>query len=136
MSVDFDFRKKDPYLRRRYGIKNERFPKWLRVATVFFLMAIAWTFWSGLNRAHPEVRYDLISFKPIDAKNIEIHFTVNFKTKTSAHICTLVARDLQANTVGEQTEVFEAGITSQDLVRTISTRVAAVNAGILGCQIR
>ena len=73
MSVDFDFRKKDPYLRRRYGIKEERFPKWLRTAIIFLVMAIAWTLWSGLNRAHPEVRYDLISFKPIDQKNIEIH---------------------------------------------------------------
>ena len=136
MSDDFDFRKKDPYLRRRYGIKEEQFPKWLRTAIIFLVMAIAWTLWSGLNRAHPEVRYNLISFKTIDQKNIEIHFTDDFKIEPAAHTCTLVARDLQANTVGERTEVFAVGTTSQDLVRTISTRVAAVNAGILGCQIR
>ena len=131
-----DFRSDDPYLQKRYGITESRFPKWLPMAIAFLIAGIAWTIWSGTNHSTPEIRYNLISFKPISDKEISIRFTVNFKTENKSHSCTLVARDYQANVVGEKVLTFPAGSKGGDLTIPIATRIAAVNAGILGCQIR
>jgi hypothetical protein len=131
-----DFRSEDPYLIKRYGIGENRFPKWLPLALSLLIAGLIWTFWSGTKHSVPEVRFDLISFKPISEKEIEIRFTVNFKSKDKAHFCRLVARDIDANIAGEKLFEFPTGSQSQDLTTTIPTRVAAVNAGILGCQVR
>jgi hypothetical protein len=131
-----DFRSEDPYLIKRYGITQSRFPKWLPLAITLLVTGLIWTFWSGSQHSVPEVRSDLISFKPISDKEIEIRFTVNFKSKDNAHFCRLVARDLDANIAGEKIYEFPAGGQSQDVTTRIPTRVAAVNAGILGCQTR
>ena len=131
-----DFRTDDPYLRRRYGIKQSRMPRWLPVALTLFIALLLWTFWSGGKHANPDIRYNLISFKPIDEKSIEIRFTVKFKSNSKAHICTLVARDYDANVVGQKNYPFPAGISADDVTTLIPTRVAAVNAGVLACQVR
>jgi hypothetical protein len=76
-----DFRSESPYLQKRYGIKENTFPKWMPFAITFLIAGTIWTIWSGSNHAVPEVRYNLISFNPISAKEIGIRFTVNFKSK-------------------------------------------------------
>ena len=131
-----DFRASDPYLRKRYGISEGQRPQWLVVAISLFFALIAWTIWSGTNHSNPSVRYNLISFKPIDEKSIEIRFTVKFKSKEKSHICTLVARDYQANVVGQKNYPFAPGTSYQDVTTEIPTRIAAVNAGIVSCQVR
>ena len=131
-----DFRSENPYLRKRYGIKERRLPNWLPIALILLISILLWTFWSGVNHSNPEVRYNLITFKPISKSAIEIRFTVNFKSADKKHSCTLVARDYQTNIVGERRYDFAAGIRNQDVTTQIPTRVAAVNAGILGCEIR
>jgi hypothetical protein len=131
-----DFRSEDPYLVKRYGIGENRFPKWLPLAIALLISGLLWTFWSGAKHSTPEVRYDLISFKPISDKEIEIRFTVNFKTLKAAHFCRLVARDIDANIAGEKLYEFPSNSGNQDVTTHIPTRVAAVNAGILGCQVR
>ena len=131
-----DFRASDPYLRKRYGISERQRPQWLVIAISLFLALIAWTIWSGANHSNPDIRYNLISFKPIDEKSIQIRFTVKFKSTEKSHICTLVARDYQANVVGQKNYPFAPGTTFQDVTTEIPTRVAAVNAGIVSCQVR
>ena len=131
-----DFRSDDPYLQKRYGIKKSRIPSWIPIAITFLVVGLAWTIWSGATHSKPEIRYNLITFKPVDAKSIEIRFTVNFKSVDKKHSCTLVARDFDANVVGQKVVEFPSGIASQDVTTLIPTRIAAVNAGILGCQIR
>lgn len=131
-----DFRHTDPYLQNRYGLKASQFPKWALIAVALLALGITWTIWSGTHHATPEVRYDLISFKPIDAKSIEVRFTVNIKTSNKAHACTLVARDYEMNVVGQKVENIEVGTTFRDITTLIPTRLAAVNAAISGCQVR
>mgnify|MGYP003352297945 FL=1 len=131
-----DFRSENPYLKTRYGIKESTFPKWLPFAITFLIAGTIWTIWSGSNHAVPEVRYNLISFNPISAKEIGIRFTVNFKSKEKSHFCRLVARDIDANIAGEKIMEFPSGTIGEDVRTTIPTRVAAVNAGILGCEVR
>jgi hypothetical protein len=131
-----DFRSEDPYLIKRYGTDEKRFPSWLPLAIALIISGLLWTFWSGAKHSIPEIRYDLVSFKPISEKSIEIRFTVNFKSKEKAHYCRLVARDIAANIAGEKIYEFPAKSPNQDITTQIPTRVAAVNAGILGCQVR
>jgi len=61
---------------------------------------------------------------------------VNFKSKEKSHFCRLVARDVDANIAGEKIMEFPSGITGEDVRTTIPTRVSAVNAGILVCEVR
>ena len=136
MSGDLNFRERDPYLRQRYGIKGSKTPLWIKFALPLLLIGIPWLIWSGVSHSNPENKFDLISFKAISPKAMEIRYTVKFKSKNLAHQCTLVARDYQANIVGEKVEQFPAGLTSRDVLTTIPTRIAAVNAGVLGCQVR
>ena len=131
-----DFRSESPYLQKRYGIKENTFPKWMPLAITFLIIGTIWTIWSGSKHAVPEVRYNLISFNPISAKEIGIRFTVNFKSKEKSHFCRLVARDIDANIAGEKIMEFPSGVTGEDVRTTIPTRVSAVNAGILGCEVR
>ena len=131
-----DFRRDDPYLQKRYGIKKSRIPNWLPLAITFLVAGLAWTFWSGATHSKPEIRYKLISFKPVDEKSIEIRFTVNFKSIDKAHNCSLVARDFDANVVGQKLMEFSTGVASQDVTTLIPTRIAAVNAGIISCRVR
>ncbi len=131
-----DFRSDDPYLQKRYGITRSGLPKWIPLAISLLIAGIAWTIWSGSNHSNPEIRYNLISFKPVDAKAIEIRFIVNFKSISKEHNCTLVARDYQANVVGQMSFEFPTGISSQDVTTLIPTRAKAVNAGIIACQVR
>lgn len=131
-----DFRASDPYLRKRYGITESRVPKWLPLAATLLIALIGWTIWSGTSHSTPEVRYNLITFKPIDEKSIEIRFNVKFKSLDKEHVCTLVARDFQANVVGERNFLFPIGTKQKEVTTQIPTRVAAVNAGIVACQVR
>ena len=83
-----------------------------------------------------DIKNELKSFKQINERAISIRFTVNFKNKSKGHNCTLVARDIETNVVGEKLFEFPVGVTSQDVTTSIPTRATAVNAGILGCEIR
>ena len=75
-----DFWHTDPYLQKRYGLRARRLPSWVLFAVALLALGITWTIWSGTHHATPEIRYDLISYKPIDAKSIEVRFTVNLRS--------------------------------------------------------
>jgi len=120
-------------LRERYGITQKRFPSWLVSAVLITLIGGTWLAWSAIHFSRPEVRANLISFKAIDAKNIEVRYLVSFKTLTKAHQCRLIAHDYGANVVGEIMDQFPAGAPSQTRIVRIPTRLLAVNAGIDGC---
>lgn len=67
---------------------------------------------------------------------MQVRYSISFRTAGKAHLCQLVARDFSANTVGEITDRFPAGIfMPSTIVSTIPTRVAAVNAAIIRCAI-
>jgi len=126
-------RSTDPRLRERYGITKRRFPSWLVSAVLITLIGGTWLAWSANHFSRPEVRTNLISFKAIDAKSIEVRYSIKFKTLDKAHQCRLIAHDYGANVVGELMDQFPAGAPSQTRIVQIPTRLLAVNAGIDGC---
>jgi hypothetical protein len=129
-----DFRSQDPYLQKRYGL-NRGGRNWKPIAALLLIAGFVWTIWSGLNHSVPEVRSDLISFQPINKNSISVRFSVTLKSLNKPHNCTLVARDYQTNIVGEKIVEFPIGTKSLDQSITIPTRIPAVSADILGCQV-
>jgi hypothetical protein len=121
---------------QRYGIKPVG-PKRHLLTSALILLVASWFIWSGYNAANPEVRSDLISFKNIDDQSISITYSIQVRNKNNDHICSLIARDLEKNTVGEVSDLMPAGslLTGKNQ-RTvvISTRLPAVNAGISSCE--
>jgi len=121
---------------QRYGIKKaggNRYP----LIAVLVLLVSAWFIWSGYNAAYPEVRSDLISFKNIDDQSISITYSIQVRNANIDHSCSLIARDLEKNTVGEVSDLMPAGsLFAGKNQRTvvISTRLPAVNAGISSCE--
>ena len=126
----------DPRLRERYGItERSRSRFWLSI--IAMLLVAAWFIWSGLNAANPPVRSDLISFKVIDRKTTSITYTVFVRDLSIDNSCSVVARDLDKNLVGQVVDQMPAGSMKpgkNQRTVLIFTRVLAVNAGIASCQ--
>jgi hypothetical protein len=123
----------DPYLQNRYGIKARRFPKWLVTAIFFAAIGGSWLIWSASHFSNPDIRATLISFKEIDAKSIEIRYSVKVRNPENQVTCRLSARDYKLNIVGEIDDPIPAGSTDITRIVRIPTRLAAVNAGIESC---
>ena len=124
------------HLRQRYGIKeNNR--SWLWPAVISLIAAITWFIWSGLNAANPDVRYELLSFEVVNDQSISVTYSITVKDINIDHSCSIVARDIDKNTIGEVSDLMPATSLNLGLnTRTIeiATRLPAVNAGITSCQ--
>ena len=126
----------DPALRERYGIKSAKNPLYL-LAGILLTVVAAWFIWSGYNTANPDVRSELISFKVINDQSISITYKVTVRDLNKDHSCTVVARDIDKNTIGQVSDLMPAGTLLPGAnLRTveITTRLPAVNAGITSCQ--
>ena len=138
-------RERDPRLRERYGLGKARegatgfrkvtSARWFIPALLSAVIGGSWLAWSAMHYSLPEIRHSLISFSVVDSRNIDIRYSVTFKSSTKRHLCQLVAKDYLANTVGEVTEHFPAGTRARTLITRIPTRVAAVNADIARCAV-
>ena len=126
----------DPRLRERYGIKSAGKKRiWITVCSLFIVLA--WFIWSGTNFANPDIRSTLISFKVVSDQKISITYKISVRDTEIDHSCSLVAKDIDKNTVGEVIDLIPAGsLVEGENQRTIeiSTRIPAVNAGIASCQ--
>lgn len=126
----------DPALRARYGVsggENKRF----FIAGILLSITAVWFIWSGFNAANPKLRSELISFKVIDEQHISITYKITVRDLTKDHSCSVVARDIDKNTVGQVSDLMPAGsLQAGSNLRTveIATRLPAVNAGIASCQ--
>ena len=123
-------------LRQRYGIKEEK-RGWLWLAIISLLAAGTWFIWSAVNAANPDVRYELLSFKVVDDQSISVTYSISVKDLNTDHSCSIVARDIEKNTIGEVSDLMPAtSLKSGSNTRTIeiATRLPAVNAGITSCQ--
>jgi len=116
----------------RYGIKPAR--AWIKYAITFTVIGGAWLLWAGLHKANPVFRYDLISFSTQDSRNPEIRYFVDRQEGSQVIICTLTARDIEKNVVGQIDDTIQAGTTYTERVIVIPTRADAVNAGIASCR--
>jgi hypothetical protein len=126
--------KSDPYLSERYGISNSRFPKWLITAILVSVIGGGWLLWTANHYTYPDIKSTLISFREIDAKSIEIRYTVEIKDPGSQVICRLAARDYDLNIVGQIDDKIPLGTSSETRIIRIPTRLAAVNAQIESCS--
>ena len=121
---------------QRYGIKSAYSKRYL--LTGFLVVVVAsWFIWSGYNAANPAVRSDLISFINIDDQSISVNYSIQVRDPNIDHSCSLIARDLEKNIVGEVSDLMPAGsLLAGKNQRTvvISTRLPAVNAGISSCE--
>ena len=125
----------DPYLRERYGISKARFPKWLLTALLVAVIGGGWLLWTANHYTYPDIRSTLISFREVDAKKIEIRYSVEIKNPNSQVICRLAARDFGLNIVGQIDDQIPLGTKSATRIVLIPTRLAAVNAQIESCSI-
>jgi hypothetical protein len=123
----------DPYLKKRYGIEERRYPKWLFPAIAFGIIGGGWLVWSANHFSNPEIRSTLISFKEIDAKSIEIRYSIEIKSLKQGVMCRLSARDYGLNIVGQIDDQIPKGTKSATRTVRIPTRLAAVNAKIESC---
>ena len=126
--------KNDPYLRERYGISKARFPKWLITAILISVIGGGWLLWTANHYTYPDIKSTLISFREVDAKSIEIRYSVEIKNPTSQVICRLAARDFGLNIVGQIDDQIPLGTSSATRIVQIPTRLAAVNAQIESCS--
>ena len=126
----------DPYLQERYGIKARSKRRFI-YAGIFLSLVAAWFIWSGFNAANPALRSELVSFAVIDDQSISISYKITVRDLSKQHSCSLVARDIDKNTVGQVEDVMPGqSLLPGANLRTveITTRLPAVNAGIASCQ--
>lgn len=126
----------DPRLHQRYGIKPSGKKRvWVWVISIALISA--WFIWSGTNFANPQIRSTLISFEVISDQKISLSYNISVKDLDKEHSCSLVAKDIDKNTVGEVIDRLSANsLVDGENLRTveISTRLPAVNAAIASCQ--
>ena len=120
-------------MEKRYGIKPSK-GRWRWVALLIALLGLPWLFWSAWHHSNPEIRYSVVSYRPIDSTSIEITFDINRKRPSQVLLCTVIARDFDRNVVGELDLTIAPS--KESLIRQsarIPTRLPAVNADLLRC---
>ena len=118
----------------RYGVRPPS--KWQIPAILCALLGISWLVWAGLHHANPPFRTTLISFSITSEKEVSIRYSLERRSSETPYACTLVARDIDKNVVGQIDEVIPAGKSKIELVTLIPTRGPAVNADVIGCRLK
>ena len=125
-------RETQDFLRERYGKSSSNLWKYLALAML--AIGLPWLMWSAWHHANPDVRITLVSFKPIDEREIEIKFELDRRDPSIPQSCILVARDFDKNIVGEiDLDVAPSPSNPITITTRIPTRLEAVNAGVLEC---
>ena len=121
-------------LQQRYG--NRKSSKgWKISALLVIAVFVPWLVWSAWHHSNPEVRVTLISFQNETERSIEITYQVERRDPKQPLSCTLLARDIDKNVVGEIEDLVPATTTrSKTITTTIPTRIAPVNAAVLECN--
>lgn len=115
----------------RYG---RRALRWKPVAFALLIIGGAWLVWAGVYHSRPDVRNSLISFSIPSDRAVNVRYTIDRRNPHEAAICTLVARDLDKNVVGEIEDEIPAGAAHVEMTTLIPTRTQAVSAGISRCR--
>ena len=119
------------FLRERYGVRPGR---WKLIAIFIAVITIPWLIWTAWVHSNPESRVSLISFEAIDDRSISITFALTRRNPEAEFICTLLARDIDKNVVGEIDLPVPAGVKNQKITASIPTRLPAVNASVVDCR--
>lgn len=127
------------FLRARYGKRYiDGQSRWKIPAAIFAMAGIPWLLWSAGYHSQPAIRFELISFQVIDDQQISITYLLERNEPSLDVVCTLVARDFEKNIVGERTDRFTPNKSIGKVVQTneIETRIQAVNADVISCDVR
>jgi len=120
-------------LAQRYGLKRRN--GWKIPAAILLVIGLPWLMWSAWHHSNPEIRVTLISFQNEKSDSIEITYVVERRDPSRELTCTLVARDIDKNVVGEiEDKVPASTFSSITISRTIPARIEPVNAAVLGCR--
>jgi Domain of unknown function (DUF4307) len=120
-------------LAQRYGLKRRN--GWKIPAAILLVIGLPWLMWSAWHHSNPEFRVTLISFQNEKSDSIEITYVVERRDPSRELTCTLVARDIDKNVVGEiEDKVPASTFSSITISRTIPARIEPVNAAVLGCR--
>ncbi len=117
----------------RYGVRSTT--RWRLPAIVLGITGLLWVFWAGLNNANPEFRIQVISFSVTGEKEITLRYGINRANAGATTICTLVAKDIDKNVVGQIDETIEPGPSYLQRLTPIPTRSAPVTASVLRCRV-
>lgn len=121
-------------LQQRYGYRKSS-KSWKISALLVLAVFVPWLVWSAWHHSNPEIRVTLISFQNESEKSIEITYLVERRDPKQPLSCTLLARDIDKNVVGEIEDLVPASTTrSKTITTTIPTRIAPVNAAVLECN--
>lgn len=121
-------------LQQRYGYRKSS-KSWKISASLVLAVFVPWLVWSAWHHSNPEIRVTLISFQNESEKSIEITYLVERRDPKQPLSCTLLARDIDKNVVGEIEDLVPASTTrSKTITTTIPTRIAPVNAAVLECN--
>lgn len=117
----------------RYGIQEKM--RWKLPAVIATLVFIPWLMWSAWHHSNPAIRTTLVSFQNEKQGSIDITYIIERRDPSRAITCTLVARDIDKNVVGEIEDQVPPAQTRQ-ITRTTSipTRITPVNAAVLDCR--
>ena len=118
----------------RYGIKPAK--GWKLPATILAVIGITWVFWAGLFHAKPEFRITLISFSVLSDEQVSIRYAIQRNDPTTPATCTLQARDVDKNIVGEIQDEITPGRASFERTTSIPTRSAAATALVARCRVK
>lgn len=118
----------------RYGIKPSK--GWKLPATILAVIGITWVFWAGLFHAKPEFRITLISFSVLSDEQVSIRYAIQRNDPTTPATCTLQARDVDKNIVGEIQDEITPGRASFERTTSIPTRSAAATALVARCRVK
>lgn len=124
-------------LARRYGKRfgSRGLKGWKLTALVVSAFFIPWLLWSAWHHSNPEIRTALISFQNATDNSIDITYLVERRSPATSLLCTLIARDIDKNVVGEiQEKVPPAKQRAVTITTTIPTRFTPVNAAVLECS--
>jgi hypothetical protein len=117
----------------RYGTIRRN--TWKIPAAILMIIFLPWLMWSAWHHSNPEIRITLISFQNEKSDSIDITYLIERRDSSRALICTLVARDIDKNVVGEIDDAIPpTSINPITRTTTIPARIAPVNAAVVGCR--
>ena len=117
----------------RYGVKPAR--DWVKYAVFLAVIGGSWLMWAGLHHSRPALASELISFETTDPRNPTLRYSIDRRDGSNEVICTLVARDIDKNVVGQLDDRIPAGDNFLQRTIAIPTRADAVNVGIAICRL-
>jgi hypothetical protein len=116
----------------RYGVRSTK--SWITPAIVFALIGGGWLIWAALHHSDPAIRSELISFNVTSEKEISLRYRVDRTDPNQVVICTLTARDLNKNVIGQLDDTIAAGSTSSEQTTVIPARSTPFTAAIVRCR--